>query len=108
MAINTSAFPNNQHRFDPYKNFKFVVVFPGVGDVAAVSKVSPLKRSTEVVTHRDGGAVALADRAEHQEIANRLRHAQAVGDRRGVLPHRRLLRAGAERPHDRRAAGRGR
>ena len=58
MAINPAAFPQNPHRFDPYKNFKFVVVFPGIGPVAAVSKVSPLKRSTEVVSHRDGGDVS--------------------------------------------------
>jgi phage tail-like protein len=58
MAINPAAFPTNDHRFDPYKNFKFLVVFPGIGPVAAVSKVSPLKRTTEVVSHRDGGDVS--------------------------------------------------
>jgi phage tail-like protein len=40
-------------RYDPYKNFKFHVKF-GTKTVAAVSKVSALKRTTEVVTHRDG------------------------------------------------------
>jgi len=42
----------------PFKNFRFVVYFPdvlGTIPVAAVSKVSSLKRTTEVVTHRDGG-----------------------------------------------------
>jgi phage tail-like protein len=43
-------------RFDPYKNFKFRVRFvPGSGYVAGVSKVSMLKRTTEVVKHREGG-----------------------------------------------------
>lgn len=47
------ARPN---RFDPYKNFKFRIAFVGVpGYVAGVSKISALKRTTEVVEHRDGG-----------------------------------------------------
>lgn len=40
-------------RFDPYKNFKFLVKWGG-RVVAGVSKVSALKRTTEVVKHRDG------------------------------------------------------
>jgi phage tail-like protein len=47
-------FPVNTHRFDPYKNMKFRVKWQG-RYVAGVSKVSALKRSTEVVTHREGG-----------------------------------------------------
>jgi phage tail-like protein len=47
-------FTVNQQRFDPYKNFKFRVKWDG-RYVAGVSKVSPLKRTTEVVKHRDGG-----------------------------------------------------
>jgi phage tail-like protein len=51
-----SEFPNNPHRTDPFKNFKFVVKFDGKDPpVAGVSKVSPLKRTTQVVTHREGG-----------------------------------------------------
>ena len=43
-------------RFDPYKNFKFQIFFEGVNiAVAGISKVSSLKRTTEVVKHRDGG-----------------------------------------------------
>lgn len=41
-------------RFDPYKNFKFIVRWDGK-PVAGVSKVSVLKRTTEVVKHREGG-----------------------------------------------------
>lgn len=41
-------------RFDPYKNFKFRVKWDGQF-VAGVSKVGSLKRTTEVVKHREGG-----------------------------------------------------
>jgi phage tail-like protein len=44
----------NPQRFDPYKNFKFRVKWDG-RYVAGVSKVSPLRRTTEVVRHREGG-----------------------------------------------------
>jgi phage tail-like protein len=49
-----SEFTVNASRFDPYKNFKFRVKWDGQY-VAGVSKVTLLKRTTEVVTHRDGG-----------------------------------------------------
>lgn len=48
-------FTVNAQRFDPYKNYKFRVKWDG-GYVAGVSKVSLLKRTTEVVKHREGGA----------------------------------------------------
>jgi phage tail-like protein len=47
-------FTVNANRFDPYKNFKFRVKWDG-RYVAGVSKVSPLKRTTEMVEHREGG-----------------------------------------------------
>jgi phage tail-like protein len=47
-------FTVNPHRFDPYKNFKFRVKWDG-RYVAGISKVSALKRTTEVVQHREGG-----------------------------------------------------
>src|SRR5436190_20327406 len=51
-----AQFTVNTTRFDPYKNFKFRVFFVGsTTPVAAVSKVTGLKRTTEVVKHRDGG-----------------------------------------------------
>jgi phage tail-like protein len=49
-----AQFTVNPERFDPYKNFKFRVRWDG-RYVAGVSKVSALKRSTEVVEHREGG-----------------------------------------------------
>ena len=50
-----AQFTVNAQRFDPYKNFKFRVKWDG-RYVAGISKVSALKRSTEVVEHREGGA----------------------------------------------------
>ncbi len=49
-----AQFSVNTNRFDPYKNFKFRVKWDG-RFVAGVSKVSALKRSTEIVEHRNGG-----------------------------------------------------
>ena len=49
-----AQFTANAQRFDPYKNFKFRVRWDGKV-VAGVSKVSALKRTTEVVKHREGG-----------------------------------------------------
>jgi phage tail-like protein len=49
-----AEFPVNPKRFDPYKNFKFRLKWDGVY-VAGVSKVSALKRTTEVIEFRDGG-----------------------------------------------------
>jgi phage tail-like protein len=49
FSVNTQP-----QRFDPYKNFKFRVKWDGKY-VAGVSKCSALKRTTEVVKHREGG-----------------------------------------------------
>jgi phage tail-like protein len=49
-----ALFPVNAKRLDPYKNFKFRLKWDGKY-VAAVSKMSSLKRTTEVVEHRSGG-----------------------------------------------------
>ena len=49
-----AQFTVNATRFDPYKNFKFRVKWDG-HYVAGISKVGALKRSTEVVEHREGG-----------------------------------------------------
>ena len=49
-----AEFTVNPTRHDPYKNFKFQVKWDGKY-VAGVSKVSGLKRTTEVVKHREGG-----------------------------------------------------
>jgi len=49
-----AQFSVNKERFDPYKNFKFRVKWDGKY-VLGVSKVSALKRTTEVLKHREGG-----------------------------------------------------
>jgi phage tail-like protein len=49
-----AQFSVNPNRFDPYKNFKFRVKWDGKY-VAGVSKVGALKRTTELVEHREGG-----------------------------------------------------
>jgi phage tail-like protein len=50
------AFSVNTQRFDPYKSFRFQVFFgSSTTAVAAVSKVTALKRSTDVVDYKEGG-----------------------------------------------------
>ena len=49
-----TGFVVNATRVDPYKNFKFRVLWDGK-TVLGVSKVGSLKRTTEVVKHRSGG-----------------------------------------------------
>ena len=49
-----AEFSVNPTRFDPYKNFKFRIKWDG-RYVAGISKVGGLKRTTEVVKHREGG-----------------------------------------------------
>ena len=46
-------FTVNPHRADPYKTFKFRVKWDG-RYVAGVSRISGLRRSTEVIEHREG------------------------------------------------------
>ena len=48
------GFVKNAKRVDPYKNFKFRILWDDK-PVMGVSKVGSLKRTTEVVKHRDGG-----------------------------------------------------
>ena len=49
-----AQFTTNARRLDPYKNFKFRVKWDG-RYVAGISKVSLLKRTTEMIKHRAGG-----------------------------------------------------
>jgi phage tail-like protein len=49
-----ARFTVNAQRFDPYKNFKFRIKWDG-RYVAGISKVGALKRTTEIVEHREGG-----------------------------------------------------
>ena len=47
-------FPVNTHRYDPYRTFKFQVLLDGQ-PVAGLTKMSALKKSTEVVSWRMAG-----------------------------------------------------
>jgi phage tail-like protein len=53
---------SKQHlRYDPYKNFKFRVKFAiSTNYVAGVTKMSALKRTTEIVEHREGGRSSMS------------------------------------------------
>lgn len=57
-----AQFSVNPERFDPYKNFKFRVKWDG-RYVAGISRMSALKRTTEVVEHRQGGDLNIARRS---------------------------------------------
>ncbi len=49
-------FSVNTTRFDPYKTFRFLVYFEqSTTPVAGVSKVTGLKRSTDMVEYKEGG-----------------------------------------------------
>jgi phage tail-like protein len=47
-------FSVNPTRFDPYKNFMFRIKWDGKY-VAGLSKISALRRTTEVIRYREGG-----------------------------------------------------
>ena len=72
-----AQFAVNTHRFDPYKNFKFRVKWDG-RYVAGVSKVSALKRSIEVIEHREGG-----DPSTSRKLPGRVKY-EAISLERGV------------------------
>jgi phage tail-like protein len=76
-----AQFSVNPERFDPYKNFKFRVKWDG-RYVAGVSKVGGLKRSTEVVKHRDGG-----DPSSSRKSPGRTEY-EAISVERGVTHDR--------------------
>ena len=60
-----AQFTVNPTRFDPYKDFKFRVKWDGQY-VAGISKVSALKRTTEVIEHREGGDQSSSRKAPGQ------------------------------------------
>jgi phage tail-like protein len=56
-----AQFTVNTHRIDPYKNFKFRVVWDNQ-PVAGLSKMSAVKRTTEVVEWREAGGPSITRR----------------------------------------------
>ena len=55
-------FTVNAQRLDPYKNFKFRLKWDGKY-VAGISKVSALKRTTDVIEHREGGDPSISHKS---------------------------------------------
>lgn len=55
MAI----FPTNAHRIDPYKNFKFQILDADGTPIAGMSKMSAIKRTTEVIEWREAGGPSI-------------------------------------------------
>jgi phage tail-like protein len=52
----STQFSVNVSRFDPYKTFRFLVYFDtSTAPVAGVSKVSAIKRSSDVIEYKEGG-----------------------------------------------------
>jgi phage tail-like protein len=49
-----AQFSVNANRYDPYKNFKFRIKWDGKY-VAGMTKMTPLKRTTKMIEHREGG-----------------------------------------------------
>lgn len=70
-------FTVNSSRFDPYRSFLFQVVVDGA-TVAGISKVGALKRTTEVVSHREGGMIS------HQYHSPGMTSHEAIMLERGV------------------------
>ena len=79
-----AQFSMNPNRFDPYENFKFRVKWDG-RYVAGVSKVSALRRSTESVTHREGG-----DPSAGRKSPGRTKH-EAITLERGMTHDARFV-----------------
>ena len=114
-----AQFTVNATRFDPYKNFKFRVKWDG-RYVAGVSKVGALKRTTEVVKHREGGDPSTSRKSPgpHRvrgDHARARRHARprvrGVGEQGLELrrrPRRRDVAQGLPQGHHHRGLQRGR
>lgn len=66
-----AQFTVNAQRFDPYSNYKFRLLWDG-RYVAGISKMSALRRTTEVIRHRDGGDASSSrkspGRTEYEDI----------------------------------------
>ncbi len=72
-----TQFTVNPQRVDPYKHFKFRIKWEGKY-VAGVSHISGLRRSTDVVVHREGGD----PNTQHKSPG--ITHSEAITLERGV------------------------
>ena len=100
-------FSVNTSRFDPYKSYRFLVYFgQSTTPVAAVSKVTALKRTTDVIEYKEGGRNLVVSRRAHLEDEQR---ASAAEIRRKVTPTlREILHSAPIRPLFRGSGDRGR
>jgi phage tail-like protein len=54
--MTSTLFPANLSRYNPYATYRFLVYFgPSPEPVAAVSKVSAIKRMADVIEYKEGG-----------------------------------------------------
>ena len=93
-------FAVNSHRIDPYKNFKFRLVWNDEGNfgpIAGISKVSGLKRTTELVSHRDGGDLSTK---HHSPGVSTF---EPITVERGITPRQRVREMGDQGLFARRA-----
>ena len=83
-------FTVNINRFDPYKTYRFLVYFgTSTTPVAAVSKVTALKRSSDVIEYKEGGDADHPQgprphevRADHPGARGHVRHRlRGLGER---------------------------
>jgi len=85
-----ALFSVNTKRVDPYKNFKFRLKFDGKY-VLGASKLTGLKRTTEVIEHRDGGnpstSIKMPGRVKFEAITleRGLTHDMAFHDWAGLV-----------------------
>ena len=87
-----AQFSVNAERFDPYKNFKFRIKWDGQY-VAGVSKISALRRTTEMIEHREGG-----DPSTTRKSPGRTKY-EAITLERGVTHDGVYIRHPRRRPH---------
>ena len=77
-------FNVNAHRIDPYKNFRFRIYWDGE-PVAALSKMSAIKKATEVIEWRAAG-----DSGIGRKMAGRTKY-EAVTLESGLTHDRKFL-----------------
>jgi phage tail-like protein len=54
--MSTIPFSVNTYRYDPYKTFRFLIYFgTSTEPVAAMSKITSLKRSSDVIEYKEAG-----------------------------------------------------
>jgi phage tail-like protein len=54
--MSNTMFPANLNRYDPYKSYRFLLYFgQSSTPVAAVSKLTAIKRSNDVIEYKEGG-----------------------------------------------------